>query len=242
MINKQVCYYSLFKRMGCTSSKADVAECREEDSTPLVELKIDQQSSSVKEELIESIRQKRSEASVILDISDKGSVPPTNETPTYQSDSLISPIQCPVEIDSLTRNPSLPQQQEIASSNITIDQNTLQTEPKRDFSSESSFADVTDQDSEQPSNCHNSLPDASNSISPLESPDNPFEAYQLPSSFWSLSKQDKINALNGSLDGFSKLSQQAETSADLLSLLNMLYSIVVLETDAYGKPLLLESV
>lgn len=238
MLDKQeVFIFFFFQRMGCASSKADVVECREEHSTPLEELKIDQQSSSVREEPAESIHQKRNVAGALPDMSDKGSAPPTNEIPTYRSDSLISPIQCPVEIDSLPRIPSLSQQQEIVSSNITIDQDTLPVEPKRNFSSESAFADVTDQDSEHPANCPDSLPAASNSISPLDSPDKPLLAYQLPTTFWSLSKQDKINALNRSLDGFSLLSQQAETSADLLALLNMMYSVVVLETDAYGKSL-----
>lgn len=235
--NQERILFFIFQRMGCASSKADVVECREEHSTPLEELNIDKQSTSVKEEPVESIQQKQNVASALPDMADKGSAPPTNEIPTCRSDSLISPIQCPAEMDSIPRISSLSQQQEIVSSNITIDQDTLPVEPKRKFSSESAFADVTDQDSEHPANCPDSLPTASNSISPLDSPDKPLLAYQLPSTFWSLSKQDKINALNRSLDGFSLLSQQAETSADLFALLNTMYSIVVLETDAYGKSL-----
>ena len=105
--NQERILFFIFQRMGCASSKADVVECREEHSTPLEELNIDKQSTSVKEEPVESIQQKQNVASALPDMADKGSAPPTNEIPTCRSDSLISPIQCPAEMDSIPRISSL---------------------------------------------------------------------------------------------------------------------------------------
>lgn len=225
--------------MGCASSKTDVVECEEEHSTSLGELNVDQQSPSVKEEPIGPIEKKTEVANATPDISDKGFVPPRNDTPICHSDTLISPVHIPAENESLPRVVSLSQQEEIVSHKISIKQESPSVEHKTKFSSESAFADVTDQYSEHLANHPESLPIASNSISPLDSPKKGSVANEFDTLFRSLSKQDKINALSNLLTEFSTLSKQVETSTDLLPLLKKLYSVVVLENDAYGSSYLL---
>ena len=224
--------------MGCASSKADVVECEERRSTSLDELNIDNPSLSVREEPMDTNLQNPNVAVAIPDISEKSSVPPPNETFSSRYDLPISPVQCPVEMASLERIPSLSQPEEIVSSKSDKDQKIPRVEHNDKFASESEFADVTDQDSEHHSNYSKSSSVPSNPISPFDSPERPNRTYQVDNSFWTLSKQDKIDALNSSLNDFSILSQQAESSADLVALLSTLYSVVVMETDAYGRELL----